>query len=121
MNFEDSATNKVYRLCLPELLARDIFMSQPVSGLFPYRENRKLGYLSCFVFLIFLLPAHRAVCTDAVCYEREWKQTGANSHFAQLGNLKPQPFLNEALSQEKADRTRDLKGSLNVTCFLSPI
>lgn len=56
MNFEDSVANKIYKLCISEVLATDIFMSQPVSGLFPYRENRKLGYLSCFVFLIFLLP-----------------------------------------------------------------
>ena len=53
MNLEDSLANKIYWLCIAEVLARDIFMSQPVSGLFPCRGISKSRYLSCLVFLIF--------------------------------------------------------------------
>lgn len=37
MNFEDCITRKTYWFFRVEILASDIFMSQPVSGLFPCR------------------------------------------------------------------------------------
>jgi hypothetical protein len=52
-NFEDFVVNNIYRLCIVEVLASDIFMPQTVWGLFPYREISKSCYLSCLVFLIF--------------------------------------------------------------------
>jgi hypothetical protein len=30
IDFEDSVANKIYRLCIAEVLARDIFICQPV-------------------------------------------------------------------------------------------
>ena len=59
MNLEDSLANKIYWLYIAEVLARDIFMSQPALGMFPCRGISKLCYLSCLVFLmnyeVFLL------------------------------------------------------------------
>jgi|UPI00001EF143 hypothetical protein len=31
MNFDDSVANKTYRLCIAEVVAREIFTSQPVE------------------------------------------------------------------------------------------
>jgi len=41
MNFKDSVTNKSYCLILADVLARDIFMSNPVSGLFLMWRNQQ--------------------------------------------------------------------------------
>jgi hypothetical protein len=35
MDLKDSVTNKIYRLILTEVLARDMLMSKPVSGCSP--------------------------------------------------------------------------------------
>ena len=57
MNFKDSITNKVEWLILTEVLARDIFMSKPVSELFPcggiYFPSCNSCYLSCLLALMF--------------------------------------------------------------------
>ena len=39
MNFEDSIANKIHWLCIPEVLDKHIFMSQPVSVLFSHVEG----------------------------------------------------------------------------------
>lgn len=71
MNLEDYVANKTHWLCIAEVLARDIFMSQPVSGLFPCRGISKSCYLSClvlfFFFLSFLSAAETPIKSDP-CY-----------------------------------------------------
>jgi hypothetical protein len=53
INFKNSESNKIYWLILAEVLARDIFISKPVSGMFPCRGISNSCYLSCLVFLNF--------------------------------------------------------------------
>ena len=66
-NLKDSITNKIYCLILAEVLARDIFMSKSVTGLFPCWGISRSSYLSCSIFLSFsflyprssrVLPCH---------------------------------------------------------------
>ena len=52
-NLKDSITNKIYCLNLAEVLARDIFMAKPVTGLFPCQGINSSSYLSCLIFLFF--------------------------------------------------------------------
>ena len=65
MNFEDSVANKFYWLCIAEVLARDIFVSQPTLGLFPCRGISKSCYLSC---LEFFFP----VCSQKIFLYHVW-------------------------------------------------
>jgi hypothetical protein len=46
-NVKDSITNKIYCLILAEVLARDVFMSKPVIGLFHVEEST--DQFTCFV------------------------------------------------------------------------
>jgi hypothetical protein len=57
INFEDSVANKVYGICVAQVLARDFSMSQPVLGLFPCKGINKSCYLTCLVFLILFFPS----------------------------------------------------------------
>jgi hypothetical protein len=57
MNFEDSVANKIYKLCISEVLATDIFMSQPVSGLFPCRGDQQIMLPVLFGLLDFFFPS----------------------------------------------------------------
>ena len=53
MNLKDSITNKTYCLILAQVLARDIFMSKSVTGLFPCGGISKSCYLSCLILSNF--------------------------------------------------------------------
>ena len=54
-NLRDSITNKIYCFILAQVLARDIFMSKSVTGLFPCGGISKSCYLSCLIFSNFSL------------------------------------------------------------------
>jgi len=55
MNLKDSVTNKIYCLILAEVLARGIFISKPILGLFPCGGISKSFYLPCLVLNFSLL------------------------------------------------------------------
>jgi hypothetical protein len=52
-SLRDSVANKICWLCIPEVLAGDIFMSQLASELFPWRGI--IIYFTCFVLPGFFL------------------------------------------------------------------
>ena len=52
-NLKDFIINKIYCLNLAEVLARDIFMSKPVTRLLPCRGISQSYYLSCLVVFKF--------------------------------------------------------------------
>lgn len=52
-NLKGSIINKIYCLNLAEVLARDIFMSKLVTGLFPCPGISRSSYLCCLIFSNF--------------------------------------------------------------------
>lgn len=55
ISLEDFVAKRICWLCTAEVLAGDIFLSQPVSELIPSREIRI--YFTCFVIDFFILSA----------------------------------------------------------------
>lgn len=82
INFADSVANKIYRLWIDEILPRDIFVLQPVSGMFPCRRISKSWYLS---YLILIFPLFSA---DKIFR----RSSSIGSDLYQFGK-NPKPFL----------------------------
>ena len=59
LSLEDSVANKIYWLCIAEVLAGDVFMSQTVSELFPNREISIYKLPVVEIYLILLLISLR--------------------------------------------------------------
>jgi hypothetical protein len=62
MNLKDSIANKIYYLILAEVLARDNFISKPVTSLFScgvINKSSYLSYLILFEFFFFVAKIFR--------------------------------------------------------------